>query len=1095
MSQVHLATVKDGQIQLINPVLLPEGTKILVTLLESENNPQTVGDWEQWLLFEETSQHLQSEEYLDSFTKIGNHRYFQNYLAQSWQQHKARSQPIALILIDIDFFQLYNYKYGDEQANDYLVVVAQCIANVPKRPMSVVARYGRDEFAVILPNTTIDDALILAESIRNAVSSLAIPNSGYYEEVGSYLTISLGVASLVPSEETILEDFMQTAERAVFRAKDQGGDQVFTFDLDQLTQVDSRRCFNSYLEKVWQHTKRKKQPLSLILINVDYFKQYNDNYGYEEGDKCLVIIAKIITKATKNRDYFRDYFIARYGEDEFALLLLDTNIKEALIIAESIKQAIADLAIPHGRSPASDHVTVSMGVATLIPYEKNDARDLIRKADRSLFDAQRIGRRDKIMSLDLELDGLTHLVNRRCFDDYLTQVWQQQKIRYQPIALILIDIDYFNKYNGQYGHGKADKCLIRIAQGIAKLPQISANLIARFWGDGFAVILPNTKMDNALIMAESIREAVLALAILHSASDVSDYVTISLGVATFIPSEKNSPDDLIKTADIALYRVKMIGRNQVFALDLDELTQLANRQSFDNYLAKNWQHHQRLNLPVALILVTVDYFKKYQEHYGNEEADNCLVSIAQAIAELCERNYKRLVARYDEDTFSIILPNTNPEDALVIAESIKKAAVSLAIPNASYPKAGSFVSVNLGIASLIPSSENILGNLINAAAISLLTLKNKGYDQIFSTNLDELVQHNNCQYFREYLTQEWQKHQSINRPLALILVDIAYMDTYFSYHELQNNDGLQKTNDYLIDITKMIAKTLKDQPHIIARCNEDNIGGEFAILLPNTNLEEALVLAQSIKTSIQSLPPFPIPSYGIYGVDLYMTKRLGVSSLIPSPENVSQDLIKEANRFFLLNQYGQHDSGSGYSSDFNGFTTLPNRQGLYNYLAPLWQQDLENQQSIILILANIDFLKILNDIYGHQGGDQCILCVAQAIDQLFKKQHIVGFVAHYEGGIFSIILPESDLNQASTLAELIRTEIMSLAIPVSPGSSIKSIIDNRHALYSPFLMTDETFNENFYVTYVTVSLGITQLIPNSENCPNDLFKKIGRAHV
>lgn len=104
MSQVHLATVKDGQIQLINPVLLPEGAKILVTVLESENNPQTVGDWEQWLLFEETSQQLQSEEYLDSLTKIGNDHYFDNYLAQSWQQHKARSQPIALIFIDIDFF-------------------------------------------------------------------------------------------------------------------------------------------------------------------------------------------------------------------------------------------------------------------------------------------------------------------------------------------------------------------------------------------------------------------------------------------------------------------------------------------------------------------------------------------------------------------------------------------------------------------------------------------------------------------------------------------------------------------------------------------------------------------------------------------------------------------------------------------------------------------------------------------------------------------------------------------------------------------------------------------------------------------------------
>jgi diguanylate cyclase (GGDEF)-like protein len=227
-----------------------------------------------------------------------------------------------------------------------------------------------------------------------------------------------------------------------------------------------------------------------------------------------------------------------------------------------------------------------------------------------------------------------------------------------------------------------------------------------------------------------------------------------------------------------------------------------------------------------------------------------------------------------------------------------------------------------------------------------------------------------------------------------------------------------------------------------------------------------------------------------------MTKRLGGSSLIPNPENAPQDLINEANRFLFLNQYGELNLQ--YSSDINGFTTLPNRQGLYNYLAPLWQQYLEKQQYVTLILVNIDLLKHLNNLYSHQNGDQCILSVAQAIDQLFKKQQMVGFVAHYEGGIFSIILPESDLNQASTLAELIRTEIASHAIPLSANffniSSISTtgsvpVLNNPNVRLAPFLITNETSNENTYVTYVTVSLGITQLIPNSENCPNDLFKK------
>ena len=1269
MSQVHLATVKDGQIQLINPIVLSEGAKILVTALESENNPQTVGDWEQWLLFEEISQQLKSKEYLDQLTQIGNRHYFQNYLAKSWQQHQVRSQPLALILIDIDFFKFYAGKYGFEQADDCLVVVVQCIVNVSKRPMSAVARYGADKFAVILPNTTIDDALIVAESIRNAVSSLAIPSSDY-SYTSPYLTVSLGVGSIIPSETNNVKDLIEKADLALFKATTQGHDQVFAFDLDELTQVDSRRCFDRYLEKIWQYSKRQQELLSLILIGVDYFRWYNNNYECVEADNYLVsiaetITAETITKVTENYDCF----IARYSQDEFAVLLRDVNIKEALIVAELIKKAIADLAILHAASPLSDHVTVSMGISTFIPNEEELPRDLIRKAEHCLLVAnnnncyprssielfgldpltrllnrkyfneyleyfwQKQKREEQPLSLiwididrfkkyndryghfkgddclidiaqaisktisrptDLafryagniftvllpntnvnsafsmaesikkqidslaiphagsdvngyltvsmgvatlipddendsqglnllqkadythylgcrrnrnsnhicssDLDGLTQLANRRYFEHYLSQVWQKHQQRKQSLSLILIDIDDLRKYDGYYGHEEADKCLIRIAQCLAKLSQISTDLTARFGSDEFTVILPNTKMENALIVAESIREAVLALAIPHSASDVSDYVTISLGVSTFIPSEKNSPSDLIKTADMALYQAKQTGRNQVLGLVLDELTQLFNRQSFDRYLAKTWQHYQRLNLPVALILVTVDYFKKYQEHYGNEEADNCLISIAQAIAKLYESNYERLVARYDENTFSVFLPNTNFENALVIAESIKQAVEFLEIPNISYPQIGSFVSVSLGVASFIPRAENTVENLMNAAEMPILIRQNQEHDQIFSTDLDELVRQDNRQCFREYLTQAWQQHQLANQPLGLILVDIDYMNAYCVYHSSQNNDGLRKSNDYLIAIAKAIAKTLKERPHLIARYNVEEIGGEFAILLPNTTLEDALVLAEAIRASIPSWPSSPIPSYGVFGGQLDMTKRLGVSSLIPNPENAPQDLIDEANRFLFLNEYGELNRE--YSSDIDGLTTLPNRQGLYNYLAPLWQQYSEKQQSIILILVNIDWLKHFNNLYSHQNGDQCILSVAQAIDQLFKKQDIIGFVARYEGGIFSIILPESDLNQALTLAELIRTEIASLPIPLSTNffniSSISTtdsvpVLNNPNVLLTPFLVTNETSNENSYVTYVTVSSGITQLIPNAENCPNDLFKKANLA--
>jgi diguanylate cyclase (GGDEF)-like protein len=172
----------------------------------------------------------------------------------------------------------------------------------------------------------------------------------------------------------------------------------------------------------------------------------------------------------------------------------------------------------------------------------------------------------KQANLELEklvnIDGLTQVGNRRCFDDRLKMEWERLSRDLQPIALILFDLDYFKCYNDCYGHQSGDDCLTTIAQTVKQALLRPADMIARYGGEEFAVILPNTDRKGAITVAEQIRTAVTNLGIDHQNSDISDIVTISLGVTSLLPSFSQKPSILIKQADIALYSAKQRGRNQ-----------------------------------------------------------------------------------------------------------------------------------------------------------------------------------------------------------------------------------------------------------------------------------------------------------------------------------------------------------------------------------------------------------------------------------------------------------------------------------------------------------------------------------------------------
>jgi diguanylate cyclase (GGDEF)-like protein len=171
--------------------------------------------------------------------------------------------------------------------------------------------------------------------------------------------------------------------------------------------------------------------------------------------------------------------------------------------------------------------------------------------------------RDFLENLSL-LDGLTGVGNRRRFDETLDREWRQAKRHRQPLSLVLLDVDHFKKFNDLYGHQWGDECLRRVAHTLRKTLHRPSDVVARFGGEEFAAILPETDQIGTRNVASRMREAVVALDIPHAASSTASHVTASLGLACVLPwEEEASPAELVRLADENLYEAKRAGRNQV----------------------------------------------------------------------------------------------------------------------------------------------------------------------------------------------------------------------------------------------------------------------------------------------------------------------------------------------------------------------------------------------------------------------------------------------------------------------------------------------------------------------------------------------------
>jgi diguanylate cyclase (GGDEF)-like protein len=196
--------------------------------------------------------------------------------------------------------------------------------------------------------------------------------------------------------------YLQDRREQIFDAQLQGAHDLLAHQAttDPLTEVANRRYFEAYVQDYWRRALELHQPISLILLDIDHFKRFNDHHGHQAGDRCLVTVTQAVQGCLRRTGDL----VGRLGGEEFAVVMPEVNEAVALAVAQRVRSAVEARAVPHATSPTADVVTVSVGVVTLWPSEgvANSAQALYAQADDALYEAKHAGR-NRVMVARQEL--------------------------------------------------------------------------------------------------------------------------------------------------------------------------------------------------------------------------------------------------------------------------------------------------------------------------------------------------------------------------------------------------------------------------------------------------------------------------------------------------------------------------------------------------------------------------------------------------------------------------------------------------------------------------------------------------------------------
>ncbi len=225
--------------------------------------------------------------------------------------------------------------------------------------------------------TGMEKITIALEAIRSGADDKIIKDEHIYDTLTISVKNVLEKYELKEKNKKLLEKLQEKNEEL----------KRLSF-IDGLTGIPNRRYFNETIEKEWKRAIREKHSISLIMIDIDFFKTFNDTYGHLKGDDCLKLVAQALNQVI-NRPGDN---VFRYGGEEFCAILTPSDLKGALKVAREMRKRVSDLEIPHKRSDISECLTVSIGVGSMIPERVDSFSLLISSVDNALYQAKEEGR-------------------------------------------------------------------------------------------------------------------------------------------------------------------------------------------------------------------------------------------------------------------------------------------------------------------------------------------------------------------------------------------------------------------------------------------------------------------------------------------------------------------------------------------------------------------------------------------------------------------------------------------------------------------------------------------------------------------------------
>jgi diguanylate cyclase (GGDEF)-like protein len=259
---------------------------------------------------------------------------------------------------------------------------------------------------------------------------------------------------------------------------------------------------------------------------------------------------------------FLDFIEEKYGE-----FLREFILKEWQIIQK--QELIESWEHEHGRS---------LGLIIINEFQRLELEEITEKLNAEIAVRQKKELKELELKSQLELknkelerlsflDGLTGIANRRFFKTVFNKEWNRSIRENSHISLIMLDIDYFKNFNDTLGHLRGDDCLKQISQVLKNSLKRSTDMASRFGGEEFAIVLPNLTTVEAMKLAQQIKSSIDQQRIEHPSSVISKYVTVSMGIATIVPTMNDQSETLVSAADHALYMAKNKGRNQIIIFD------------------------------------------------------------------------------------------------------------------------------------------------------------------------------------------------------------------------------------------------------------------------------------------------------------------------------------------------------------------------------------------------------------------------------------------------------------------------------------------------------------------------------------------------